>query len=76
MKTKVSTKGQVVLPAPLREQDGILPGQEFEVERLGEGVYKLIRRSPAPNEGVVDWLLASPEKDWFEPLPSESTESL
>jgi predicted DNA-binding antitoxin AbrB/MazE fold protein len=27
-------------------------------------------------EGVVDWLLACPEKDWFQSLPSESTDTL
>ena len=34
MKTSVSTKGQIVLPAELRKQDRIEPGQEFEVERV------------------------------------------
>ncbi len=76
MKTKVSTKGQVVLPAPLREQDDIQPGQEFDVERLEEGVYRLTRRAPPKNQGLVDWLLSAPEKGWFESLPSESTDTL
>ena len=31
----VSTKGQIILPAKIRQQDGIEPGQEFEVERIG-----------------------------------------
>jgi AbrB family looped-hinge helix DNA binding protein len=76
MRTKVSTKGQVVLPAEIREQDDIEPGQEFEVERIERGEYRLVRRSPAPNEGLVDWLLACPEKDYFVPIESESTDML
>ena len=76
MKTTVSSKGQIVLPAEIRRQDRIEAGQEFEVERLDCGEYWLKRRSPPPNEGVVDWLLACPEKDFFVPIESESTDTL
>ena len=70
MKTRVSTKGQITLPAALRRQDAIEPGQELEVERLARGVYRLIRLAPPPNQGVVDWLLACPEKGFFVPIDS------
>ena len=76
MRTRVSSKGQIVLPAPLREQDRIESGQEFDVERLDRGEYRLKRRAPRPNDGVVDWLLSCPEKDFFVPIASESTETL
>ena len=76
MKTTVSSKGQIVLPAELREQDGIEAGQEFDVERLDRGEYRLSRRSAPHNEGVVDWLLACPEKGFFIPIESESTDTL
>ena len=76
MKTTVSSKGQIVLPAEIRRQDRIEAGQEFEVERLDCGEYRLKRRSPPPNEGVVDWLLACPEKEFFVPIESESTDTL
>lgn len=76
MRTRVSSKGQIVLPAELRQQDRIESGQEFEVERLDRGEYRLIRRAVRPNEGVVDWLLACPEKDFFVPIESESTDTL
>jgi AbrB family looped-hinge helix DNA binding protein len=76
MTTTVSTKGQIVLPAEIRQQDGIEPGQEFEVERIDRGVYRLVRRQPRPNDGLVDWLLACPEKGFFVPIESESTDSL
>ncbi len=76
MKTRVSSKGQVVLPAELRQKDGIEAGEEFEVERLDRGEYRLVRRMALPNEGVVDWLLACPEKGFFVPIESESTDAL
>ena len=76
MKTKVSSKGQIVLPAELREQDHILPGQQFQVERLEAGLYLLKREPSGDNSGVVDWLLSCPSSDWFQPLPSESTDEL
>jgi len=72
----VSTKGQIVLPAEIRQRDGIEPGQEFEVERIDCGEYRLVRRQLRPNEGLVDWLLACPEKGFFVPVESESTDTL
>jgi AbrB family looped-hinge helix DNA binding protein len=76
MKTTVSSKGQIVLPAEIRRQDRIQAGQEFEVERLDRGEYRLKRRLAPPNEGVVDWLLACPAKGFFVPIESESTDQL
>ena len=76
MKTTISSKGQVVLPSDLRKQDDLRAGQRFDIERVDEGQY-LLKRQPVPeNRGVVNWLLNCPEKDWFEPLPSESTDTL
>jgi len=76
MKTTVSTKGQVILPAEIRQRDNVVPGQEFEVERIDRGEYRLLRRQPPPNEGLVDWLLACPERGYFVPIESESTDTL
>ena len=76
MTTTVSTKGQIVLPAEIRLQDDIEPGQEFEVQRIDRGEYRLLRRKPPANDGLVDWLLACPEKDFFTPIASESTDTL
>ena len=65
------------MPAEIREQDGIRPGQEFEIERIGCGEYRLVRRKRRANEGLVDWLLACPVKDWFKPLDrTETTDSI
>jgi len=76
MKTAVSTKGQIVIPAELRQQDQIEPGQEFEIERVGRGEYLLRCLSPPPDQGLLDWLLARPEKGFFVPIESESTGTL
>jgi AbrB family looped-hinge helix DNA binding protein len=75
VKTSVSTKGQVVLPAELRAQDDIEPGQEFTIERIDRGEYRLVRIEHR-NEGLVDWLLACPDKGYFVPIESESTDTL
>lgn len=76
MKTTISSKGQLVIPADLRRLDRIEPGQEFEIERLDRGEYRLKRRAASLNEGVLDWLLACPEKGFFVPVDSESTDTL
>jgi bifunctional DNA-binding transcriptional regulator/antitoxin component of YhaV-PrlF toxin-antitoxin module len=76
MKTCISSKGQIVLPAELRHMDRIEAGQEFKVERIDRGEYRLVSISAPPNRGVVDWLLECPEKDFFVPIESESTDSL
>jgi bifunctional DNA-binding transcriptional regulator/antitoxin component of YhaV-PrlF toxin-antitoxin module len=76
VKTTVSSKGQIVLPAEFRQMDRVEPGQEFDVERLDRGDYRLVRRVGRPNEGAIDWLLACPQKDFFAPIDSESTDTL
>lgn len=75
MRTTVSSKGQIVLPVEFRELDGIRAGREFDVERIEAGSYRLVRREP-PHAGIVDWLLACPEKDFFVAIPSASTDTL
>ncbi|MYN67167.1 MAG: AbrB/MazE/SpoVT family DNA-binding domain-containing protein [Acidobacteria bacterium] len=68
MKSTISSKGQIVLPVELRRQDGIQPGQTFEIERIEHGEYRLVLTEPPRNQGLVDALLACPEKDWLEPI--------
>jgi AbrB family looped-hinge helix DNA binding protein len=76
MRTVISSKGQIVLPAELRRRDRIRPGEQFDVERLDRGQY-LLKKLPAPGRvGIVDWLSQCPEKGWFRPLPSESTDEI
>ena len=73
MKTTVSSKGQIVLPAEIREQDDVRPGQKFEVERIERGEYRLRRTARPRNEGLVELLLACPVKGWFQPLDRTET---
>ena len=60
MKTTVSSKGIV-----LQSGDRIKPGQEFDVERFNQG-----------NADAIGWLLACPQKEFFVPIDSESTDTL
>ena len=77
MKTTVSTKGQIILPAEIRQRDSIEPGQEFEVERIDRGEYRLKRKERRRNEGLVKLLLACPVKGWFRPLDrTETTDNI
>ena len=73
MKTTVSTKGQIILPAEIRQRDGIEPGQEFDVERIDRGEYRLKRKERRRNEGLVKLLLACPAKGWFMPMDRTET---
>lgn len=76
MRTTVSSKGQIVLPAEFRRMDNVEPGQGFDVERLDRGEYRLVRRACEPNEGVMDWLLVCPQRGFFVPIDSEPTDPL
>ena len=73
MRTTVSSKGQIVLPAEIRQRDDIRPGQKFEIERIDRGEYRLKRSARRRNEGLVELLLACPVKGWFEPLDRTQT---
>lgn len=76
MKITISTKGQIVLPAEFRQEDGIEPGEEFDIERIDRGEYRLVRRTAPRNEGLVGWLLDCPERGFFVPIEAESTDAL
>ena len=68
MTTTISSKGQIVLPAEIRQRDAIQPGEEFDVERIDCGEYVLRRKTRPRNEGLVKLLLACPVKGWFKPM--------
>ncbi len=48
MPTKVSTKGQLVLPVKIRRKYGISPGKEVEVLDFG---YEIVIVAPPPGRG-------------------------
>lgn len=76
MKTTISSKGQIVLPAELRKRDQIQTGEEFDVERIERGDYRLVRRAPVRNDGLVAWLLRCPTKGYFVPIAGETTDDV
>ena len=77
MRTTVSTKGQIILPAEIRREDDIKPGQEFEIKRIARGEYFLRRTTKLRNKGLVKLLLSCPVKDWFQPIDrAETTEDI
>jgi len=76
MTTMLSTKGQVVLPSPIRRLDRLRGGESFDIERLDSGKYLLTLNTPPFNQGLVDLLESCPVKGWFEPIRSESTDTL
>ncbi len=73
MKIIISSKGQIVLPAAIRQQDGIRPGEEFDTERIENGQYLLKRTTRPRNEGLVQLLLSCPVKGWFQPASRDET---
>jgi AbrB family looped-hinge helix DNA binding protein len=76
VKTTLSSKGQIVIPAELRQMDRLSAGQEFEFERVEHGEYRIKLKKVTSCEGLVEWLLACPHKGYFEPMPSESTDTI
>jgi hypothetical protein len=71
MKTQLSSKVHIVLLAELREKDQLLPGQVFEIQRLGWGEY-LLKKAASPGQAGLQ---SCPSLDWFVPIRGESTSS-
>lgn len=76
MKTTMTSRGQIVLPAELRNRDDMRPGQIFRVRRVRRGEYRLVAAERPRNQGLADALLACPVKGWLVPVKSESTGTL
>ena len=54
--TKLSSKGQVVIPEEVRDKLGLSPGAQFVV--VGEGDVVVLKLVSAPDLGDLDDLLA------------------
>ena len=76
MKTMVSSKGQIVIPMEIRRQDRIEAGQEFEIERIDRGEYRLVRRTVGPKVVTALILRQNRFTGYFVPVESESTDTL
>ena len=60
MTTVLSQKGQLVLPASVRERLELRPGDDFEIFIEDDDTILLKRVSRPPNSGLVDLLLSAP----------------
>ena len=61
MKTVLSTKGQIILPAELREKGRFYPGEEFHVhEKGGKIILSPVKRKR--NEGLLKHLRSCPHE--------------
>lgn len=77
MTTILSANGLIEIPEEFRKADALKPGQRCEIERVGQGEYRVRvadGEERATGGNWVEWLLACPEKGWFvEPDRSELT---
>lgn len=55
MRTKLSTKGQVILPKAVRDQCHLKAGMEFDIEQRPEGI--LLKRVDSKKKYTVDDLV-------------------
>jgi len=63
MTTTMSSKGQVVIPAGIRERQNLRPGDELVIEeRKDEVVLKKARRPR--KKSMVQWMLDCPVRDF------------
>ena len=67
MTTFISTSGKIEIPEEFRKEDSLKAGQRCDIERIGDGEYrvKVIPVGPDWEPSLYDWLMACPEKDWF-----------
>lgn len=59
MQTKLSTKGQIILPAELRKKRRFYPGEKFDVQEKG-GKIILSPVKKGRNQGLVKLLRSCP----------------
>ena len=81
MTTILSANGLIEIPEVFRNADSLKPGQRCEIERVGQGEYRL-RMGEAvspdePKESLIDVLRSCPVKDFFTPMErSDTTDDL
>ena len=81
MTTTLSANGLIEIPEVFRKADALQPGQRCEIERLGQGEYRLrVGDAVVPAEArerLIDVLSSCPVKDFFTPMErSETTDDL
>lgn len=76
MTTTLSANGLIEIPEVFRKADALKPGQRCDIERVGQGEYRVSVQtaSAQPKERLIDVLRSCPVKDWWlEPDRSERT---
>jgi hypothetical protein len=76
MTTILSADGRLEIPGAFRKADALKPGQRCDIERLGQGEYRVSVKDQNVSEleeSWVDVLLACPVKGWFEPNDRRKT---
>ncbi len=76
MTTVLSQKGQIVLPASIRNQLNLQPGVDFEIGVEDEDTITLRRVSRPANHGLVDILLACPSPFTIPPRATDDSQPL
>jgi len=76
MTTVLSADGLIEIPEVFRKADSLKPGQRCDIERVGEGEYRVSVQvaDDLPKERLIDVLRSCPVKDWWvEPDRGERT---
>ena len=77
MTTILSAKGLIEIPEEFRKADALEAGQRLEIERVGQGEYRVLASESVsqgnPAESLVDILLSCPVKDFFAPMDRADT---
>ncbi|KAB2650274.1 MAG: hypothetical protein DVB32_11180 [Verrucomicrobia bacterium] len=81
MTTILSANGLLEIPEVFRQADALKAGQRCEIERVGQGGYRVrVGEAAAPDEPrerLIDVLRSCPVKDFFTPMDrSETTDDL
>ena len=80
MTTTLSANGLLEIPEVFREADALQPGQRCDIERTGEGEYRVRVEKSAnaePKESLAALLRSCPVKGFFTPMArTETTDDL
>ena len=70
----LSPDGTIQIPEQFRQADHLLPGQTCEIERIGQGEYRVTAAPVRAKVRLIDVLHSCPVRDWWvEPDRSERT---
>ena len=80
MTTILNANGLIEIPEVFRKADELKAGQACEIERVGQGEYRVRVAKVGngkPKERLIDVLRSCPVKDFFKPMErTETTDDL